>query len=137
MFSLYHNDYSEGPYPMMIVDDIISQFSILELSFGDQYFQMEDIYLNNTRAYDGNNLDDEISRISKNWTGKRHYREAKNVTLLSEFIYRLGGNDDEAGLNDFRYWIGINTVVSNLHGSRVGTGVKAMILTVSTEDCSR
>lgn len=137
VLSLYHNDYSAGPYPMMIIDDMTSQISILELSFGDQHFQMEDICLHNTRGYDRHNRENETSRISKNWNRKNHCRESKNVTLFSEFIYRLGGNDNEAGRNDYRYWIGINTVATSLHGSRVGSGIKIMILTVSTEACRR
>ena len=31
----------------------------------------------------------------------------RNVALQSENVFRLGGADDEAGVNDYLYWVGL------------------------------
>ncbi len=58
----------------------------------------------------------------------------KNSTLQSEFIYRLGGLDEEAGENDFTYWVGVNRVITGL-SSRNGSGVQRVRFVLSTDPC--
>jgi hypothetical protein len=134
ILSLYHNDYSDGPYPMMVVDDMISHFSVLELSIGDQYFYAENKGASDIKQlFEGHHSRD-IRKSYKNHKRKRFCRDSKNVKLLSDVIYRLGGNDYEAGSNDFIYWIGINRVIGPT-GNRIGSGIKKITLTVSTDAC--
>ena len=132
---LYHNDYSVGPYPMMTVDELISDFSIMKLSFGDQYFHAKSSASPKTRHFFKDGQSTETSQDYSKLKWMLSHQETKNVTLWSQFIYRLGGSDDEAGRNDFIYWIGINTVVNSTIGSRVGSGVRKIIITVTTDAC--
>ena len=63
----------------------------------------------------------ETSPTTRSWK----LLSTRNVALQSENVFRLGGADDEAGVNDYLYCVGLNRIVQS-DWFRIGTGVKSV-----------
>lgn len=131
LLRVFDNDYTVQAIPILKIGEFIDEHrSGIRIEIGDQCLRVRTC---------GKSLHRGAAVEPQGFLGpsdKAHRFTIvnRNATLQSEYIFRLGGADAEAGKNDFRYWVGLNRVVQS-DSNRSGKGVQKVFFTLSTDAC--